>query len=107
MTGEVLKQVYQAQALAPPTGLAQIKAAYQTFYANASNVAWWQSIFANGQWKTLTLYGLEAYGFFKVGEIVSISLAALFVTLSGSLTQTGLVQIGRRHLVGYKVDKHH
>lgn len=80
VAGEVAKQVFQGQALAPPTSFAQIKAAYQTWYANASSINWWNTIAANGQWKTVALYGLEAYGFFKIGEIVRCFLPYTWCT---------------------------
>ena len=80
VAGYVAKAVFQAQQLTPPQTLAQVQAAYQTWFANATSPAWWQSLGPSGEWQRLALYGLEAYGFFKVGEI-----------------------IGRRHIIGYKL----
>ncbi|KAH9046131.1 hypothetical protein EDB84DRAFT_1586989 [Lactarius hengduanensis] len=57
---EVLKHVYTAERLQPPTSLG--------------------AVVASGEWARLGVYAVEAYGIFKIGEIV-----------------------GRRSLVGYNV----
>jgi len=78
---EVLKQVYVAERLAPPTSFSTITSAYQTLWARASNPGYWREILNNGDWQRVGVYVIEAYGIFKVGEI-----------------------LGRRHLIGYKLD---
>jgi len=75
---ELLKQVYVAERLQPPTSISTLTNAYSTIYARASNPAYWREIFRNGDWAKIGVYGLEAYGIFKIGEI-----------------------LGRRSLVGY------
>ncbi|EPQ53923.1 hypothetical protein GLOTRDRAFT_77787 [Gloeophyllum trabeum ATCC 11539] len=75
---EILKQVYVAERLQPPTSLSAITNAYSTLWARASNPAYWREVLRNGEWKRIGVYGLEAYGIFKIGEI-----------------------LGRRSLVGY------
>ncbi|TDL25561.1 hypothetical protein BD410DRAFT_717704 [Rickenella mellea] len=78
---ELLKQVYIAERLQPPTSLSQFTNAYSTIWSRASNPSYWREVVKNGQWAKIGIYGLEAYGIFKIGEI-----------------------IGRRHLVGYSLN---
>jgi len=78
---ELLKQVYLAERLQPPTSFSTIQSAYQTLWSRASNPSYWREILRNGEWQRVGVYALEAYGIFKIGEM-----------------------IGRRHIVGYKVE---
>jgi len=78
---EILKQVYVAERLKPPTTMAEISSAYSTLFANARNLQYWRGIAQSGEWAKVLVYGAEAYGIFKIGEM-----------------------IGRRSLVGYKLD---
>ncbi|KAH9838757.1 mitochondrial ATP synthase g subunit-domain-containing protein [Rhodofomes roseus] len=78
---EFLKQVYVAERLQPPTSLATLQSAYSTLWSRASNPAYWRELVQSGGWTKVGVYALEAYGIFKIGEI-----------------------IGRRSLVGYKVE---
>ncbi|KDQ58931.1 hypothetical protein JAAARDRAFT_154101 [Jaapia argillacea MUCL 33604] len=80
VTREILKQVYVAERLQPPTSLGTIGNAYSTIFARARNPAYWREILNNGDWAKLSVYAAEAYGIFKIGEI-----------------------LGRRSLVGYNV----
>ena len=63
---ELLKQVYVAERLAPPTSLSTITSAYQTLWARASNPGYWREILKNGEWQRVGVYAVEAYGIFKV-----------------------------------------
>ncbi|PBK72241.1 hypothetical protein ARMSODRAFT_953910 [Armillaria solidipes] len=67
------KQVYVAESLAPPKSAAEVKAAYREIWESA--LKWRQLNFAK-----VGVYALEAYGIFKIGEI-----------------------LGRRSLIGYNV----
>ncbi|KAH8118152.1 mitochondrial ATP synthase g subunit-domain-containing protein [Phellopilus nigrolimitatus] len=78
---ELLKQVYLAERLQPPASLSTVTSAYQSIWARASSPAYWREILHTGEYKRVGVYALEAYGIFKIGEI-----------------------IGRRHLVGYKLE---
>jgi len=78
---ELLKQVYLAENLKPPTSLATIVEAYTTILNHARSPDYWRGLVRSGDWAKLGIYALEAYGIFKIGEI-----------------------IGRRSLVGYKVE---
>jgi len=78
---EFLKQVYVAERLQPPTSLNTITSAYATIWARASNPQYWREIARSGEWTKVGIYAIEAYGIFKVGEIV-----------------------GRRSFVGYSVN---
>ncbi|KAI5122514.1 hypothetical protein M0805_005242 [Coniferiporia weirii] len=78
---ELLKQVYLAERLQPPTSLGAVTSVYQSLWQRASSPAYWREILRTGEYKRVGVYALEAYGIFKIGEIV-----------------------GRRHLVGYELD---
>ncbi|CAK9782193.1 hypothetical protein CC85DRAFT_282208 [Cutaneotrichosporon oleaginosum] len=73
------RQVYQAEKLAPPTQLAQWASAYSQIFSAATSPAFWQKAMSNGQAAKIAVAGVEAYGIYKIGEI-----------------------IGRRNLIGYK-----
>ncbi|KAL4062191.1 mitochondrial ATP synthase g subunit-domain-containing protein [Scleroderma yunnanense] len=77
---EVLKQIYVAENLAPPRSLSTVVDAYRTIWARARDPAYLRSLLSTGEWTRLAIYGVEAYGIFKIGEIV-----------------------GRRSLVGYNL----
>ncbi|KAI0723695.1 mitochondrial ATP synthase g subunit-domain-containing protein, partial [Fomitopsis betulina] len=77
---EFLKQVYIAERLQPPTSLSTLQNVYSTLWSRASNPAYWRELVRSGEWTKVGIYAVEAYGVFKIGEIV-----------------------GRRSLVGYKV----
>ncbi|KAL1730115.1 mitochondrial ATP synthase g subunit-domain-containing protein [Schizophyllum commune] len=83
---ELVKQVYRAEQLQPPSSWAQIRSAYETLYARATDRQFWRHAIASGEIAKIFVYGVEAYGIYKIGEI-----------------------IGRRHLVGYSVpsSSHH
>ncbi|KAH0833374.1 mitochondrial ATP synthase g subunit-domain-containing protein [Lanmaoa asiatica] len=77
---ELLKQIYIAERLQPPTSLATITDAYSVLWGRAKNPQYWRDLLTTGEWAPVALYAVEAYAIFKVGEI-----------------------IGRRHLIGYKL----
>ncbi|KAJ7512726.1 mitochondrial ATP synthase g subunit-domain-containing protein [Mycena galericulata] len=74
---EIVKQVYRAE-LQPPKDVATVRTAYETLYRRATDASYWRSIVQNGEIAKVGIYALEAYGIFKIGEI-----------------------IGRRKIVGY------
>lgn len=99
MAKELVKQVYVAEKLAPPS-LAQVSYtcassvlsdrdpinatrltricvsplpldfADQSFYNDAKSPSFWQSLWKSGEWKRWAVYAVEAYGIFKIGEMV-------------------------------------
>ncbi|EIW83620.1 hypothetical protein CONPUDRAFT_80289 [Coniophora puteana RWD-64-598 SS2] len=77
---ELLKQVYVREGLAPPTSVSAFTSAYSELFARARSPAYWRGILGSGEWARVGVYAVEAYGIFKIGEI-----------------------IGRRSLVGYKL----
>ncbi|CAO1635431.1 unnamed protein product [Sympodiomycopsis kandeliae] len=81
--GNIAKQVYIAESLAPPKSVATIVDSYKTFYSRAINKEYYQRLLKTGEWKKVAIYGLEAYGIFSIGEM-----------------------IGRRSLIGYDLQKH-
>ncbi|GAA98869.1 uncharacterized protein L969DRAFT_76648 [Mixia osmundae IAM 14324] len=81
---EVLKQVYIAERLAPPSSVGEIRSAYETLFNRARDPQYWRSTIESGEWKRVAIYALEAIGIFTIGEM-----------------------IGRRKLVGYgKIESH-
>lgn len=63
---ELLKQVYLAERLQPPTSLSTIQSAYSTLWSRARSLGYWQEIARSGEWARVAVYGVEAYGIFKV-----------------------------------------
>ncbi|KAB5592525.1 F-type H+-transporting ATPase subunit g [Ceratobasidium theobromae] len=76
-----LRQVYIAEGLAPPTSTEAFTSVYRTLFERAKNPAYWREIGQSGEWAKVALYGIEAYGIFHIGQM-----------------------IGRRHIVGYKLN---
>ncbi|CAO1626358.1 unnamed protein product [Parajaminaea phylloscopi] len=83
VVGHVAKQVYIAESLAPPTSFNVVRESLQTLYRRAIDGAYWQKLLRTGEWRKVGLYAVEAYGIFTIGEM-----------------------IGRRSLVGYKLETH-
>ncbi|KAL5526663.1 hypothetical protein ACEPAF_8388 [Sanghuangporus sanghuang] len=77
---ELVKQVYIAERLQPPPWSTFMNV-YKTLWQRAINPSYWRELLRTGEYKRVGIYALEAYGIFKVGEI-----------------------IGRRHVIGYKLD---
>jgi len=77
VTREIIKQVYIRESLQPPS-LSTIRTAYSSLWSQISAPGLIRSLFRNGEVPRLGVYGLQAYGIFKIGEI-----------------------LGRRSLVGY------
>ncbi|KZT57941.1 hypothetical protein CALCODRAFT_495605 [Calocera cornea HHB12733] len=79
---ELAKQVYVAEKLAPPLSSSQWTSAYSTLFSKAKDLNYWREVMRTGGWAKLGVYALEAYGIFKVGEMV-----------------------GRRSIVGYTLNE--
>ncbi|KAJ2921586.1 hypothetical protein H1R20_g15508, partial [Candolleomyces eurysporus] len=79
---EVVKHVYHAERLQPPS-LSTFKEVYQSLWSQVTNPAALRSFAQSGQVAQVGIYGLQAYGLFKIGEIV-----------------------GRRQLIGYPSSSH-
>ncbi|KAL7423682.1 hypothetical protein Q5752_001264 [Cryptotrichosporon argae] len=79
----LLRQVYVRESLAFPTSLSTWAHAYASLWARGTSPAFWRGALQSGAWAGLAVGAVEAYGIFKIGEI-----------------------LGRRHLVGYKLQEH-
>ncbi|KAF5327478.1 hypothetical protein D9619_005135 [Psilocybe cf. subviscida] len=79
VTKEVLKQIYVKEGMSPPS-LDAVRAAYSSLWAQVSNPQILGHLVKSGEIARVGIYGLQAYGIFKIGEIV-----------------------GRQSLVGYKL----
>ncbi|KAF5354898.1 hypothetical protein D9756_005301 [Leucocoprinus leucothites] len=80
---EVAKRIYVGEALQPPS-LSQFAETYRQIWSNATQVAYWRGIVQSGQVAQVGIYGLQAYGIFKIGEM-----------------------LGRRKMIGYPVPVGH
>ena len=63
---EVLKQVYTAERLQPPTSLGSVLGTYAALWGRARSVGYWREVVKSGEWARLGVYAVEAYGIFKV-----------------------------------------
>ncbi|KAF7316599.1 hypothetical protein HMN09_00392400 [Mycena chlorophos] len=80
---ELAKQIYHAELTFPtgPNGaVATFRTAYETLYKRAIDLSYWRGLIQSGDIARVGVYAVEAYGIFKIGEI-----------------------IGRRKVVGYPV----
>ena len=50
VAGEVAKQVYIAERLAPPTSVAEVQAITSQAWAQASQPSFWTNLIQSGQW---------------------------------------------------------
>lgn len=62
---EVVKRIYVSEALAPPS-LSQYAEVYRQIWSNVTSPSYWRSLSQNGQIAQVGIYGLQAYGIFKV-----------------------------------------
>jgi F-type H+-transporting ATPase subunit g len=84
VTRALLKQVYIAERLQPPTSLSTIQSAYSTIWARASNPEYWRQAAKNGELARVGVYAIEAYGIFKVmsmGTLVKIWRSLIYFIL--------------------------
>ncbi|ORY72387.1 hypothetical protein BCR35DRAFT_307658 [Leucosporidium creatinivorum] len=66
---ELVKQVYVAEKMSPPS-VSQFTYTYSQFFNNAKNPSFWQKLYTSGEWKRVAIYAVEAYGVFKIGEMI-------------------------------------
>jgi F-type H+-transporting ATPase subunit g len=70
---EVLKHVYTAECLQPPTSLGSVLRTYATLWGCARSVGYWCEIVKSGEWARLGVYAVETYGIFKVPSLLLFS----------------------------------
>lgn len=105
---ELLKQVYIAERLQPPSSFAAITDAYSILWGRAKNPQYWRDLLTTGEWARVAVYAVEAYTVFKVSSSFSFSiilpffLSFWFHDADSVRKQVGEI-IGRRHLIGYKL----
>jgi F-type H+-transporting ATPase subunit g len=105
---EVLKHVYTAERLQPPTSLGAMFGTYSTLWARARSLGYWREVVRNGEYARLGVYALEAYGIFNVRLpfFFPFPLASAPVSWcrSGLNAHWQIGEIlGRRSLVGYNI----
>ena len=74
MTREVIKQIYIREGLQPPN-LSTIRSAYASLWSQISTPGLMRTLFKNGEVGRLGVYGLQAYGIFKVRFVCSFFVA--------------------------------
>ena len=73
---EVLKHVYIAERLQPPS-LSTFQSVYATLWSRARSPQYWRDLVQSGDLAKVGIYALEAYGIFKVRSLpVSYLLCA-------------------------------
>ncbi|KAF8800840.1 hypothetical protein BYT27DRAFT_7148204 [Phlegmacium glaucopus] len=77
VTREVIKQIYIREGLQPPS-ISTIRSAYASLWSQITSPGLVRNLIQSGQVGRVGVYGLQAYGIFKIGEI-----------------------LGRRSLIGY------
>jgi F-type H+-transporting ATPase subunit g len=65
VTRELLKQVYVKEGLQPPS-IAAIREAYASIWSQVSNPGFVGGLIRSGDIGRVGIYGLQAYGVFKV-----------------------------------------
>lgn len=63
---ELLKQIYIAERLQPPTSFATITDTYSVLWNRARNPQYWRDLLTTGEWARVAVYAVEAYTIFKV-----------------------------------------
>ena len=66
---ELLKQVYIAERLQPPTSFAAITDAYSVLWGRAKNPQYWRDLLKTGEWARFAVYAVEAYTIFKASPL--------------------------------------
>lgn len=61
VTKEILKQVYQAEKLAPPSSFSQVLSTWGQIVQRASQRQTYQRLVETGEWAKVGIIGLEAY----------------------------------------------
>jgi F-type H+-transporting ATPase subunit g len=106
VTREILKHVYTAERLQPPTSLGAVLGTYSTLWARARSVGYWREVVRSGEYARLGVYAVEAYGIFKVSFHTPLGLSPFFarivLSMSDFFLQIGEI-VGRRSLVGYNL----
>lgn len=104
MTREIIKQIYIRESLQPPN-LSTIRSAYSSLWSQINTPGLMRNLFKSGEVGRIGVYGLQAYGLFKV-RFVSFffffwwySIKVLPPFFFG-IFQIGEI-LGRRSLVGY------
>ena len=78
MTREVLKHIYTAERLQPPTSLGAVLGTYSTLWARARSIGYWREVVRSGEYARLGVYAIEAYGIFKVRLTVPLFFVICF-----------------------------
>ena len=65
VTREIIKQIYIRESLQPPS-LSTIRSAYSSLWSQINTPGLMRTLFNNGEVGRLGVYGLQAYGIFKV-----------------------------------------
>lgn len=83
VTRELLKQIYIKEGLHPPS-IAAFRESYSAIFAQVFNPGFVGSLIRNGEIGRVGIYGLQAYGIFKVsnGSCFSNQFVKFYLTYS-------------------------
>jgi hypothetical protein len=97
---EVLKHVYTAERLQPPTSFGAVLGTYGTLWGRARSIQYWRKVVTSGEWARLGVYAVEAYGIFKVSSPPPRSFLKSFFDVLAVRRLGRLLGVG--HLWGIK-----
>ena len=103
MTREVIKQIYIREGLQPPS-LSTIRSAYASLWSQINTPGLVRNLFRSAEVGRVAVYGLQAYGIFKVRFVSCFFFfpSVIFNKSSPFKFQIGEI-LGRRSLVGYNL----
>jgi F-type H+-transporting ATPase subunit g len=97
VTREVIKQIYIREGLQPPN-LSTVRSAYSSLWSEITTPGLVRNLIQDAEVGRLCVYGLQAYGIFKV-RFISCFVQHCTRSIKINL-QIGEV-LGRRSLIGY------
>lgn len=59
-----------------------------SFFNSAKDFGFWRNLYESGQWKKVGIYAVEAYGIFKIGEMIGRRSVAVPPTHSFALAES-------------------
>ena len=98
VTREIIKLVYIRESLQPPS-LSTVRSVYSTLWSQIKTPGLMRNLLNSGEIGRIGVYGVQAYGIFKV-RFVSLYFVAFNKSFLFLKCQIGEI-LGRRSLVGY------
>ena len=89
---EVLKQVYIAERLQPPS-LASFQSVYATLWSRATSAQYLRELVQSGDLAKVGIYAVEAYGIFKVRLLAVCAPASPLTRVCIRLVRSSAVEV--------------